>query len=58
MTLTPQDTLRAATALVVRVLEHLSVHDVHSCLEAEYGALTDAQAHEVLELASNAEVTI
>lgn len=50
--------LRAAQALAVEALERLSIHDVHETLEPLYGALTDAQAYEVLELASNAEVTI
>lgn len=58
MTLTPQDTLRAAQSVAREYLERLSVHEVHQLLEPEYGALTDAQAYEVLELASNAEVVI
>ncbi len=58
MTLTPQDTLRAATSVSVRALERLSVHDVHELLEAEYGALSDAQAYEVLEYVQGAHVQI
>lgn len=58
MTLSQADLIRAASTVSVQALERLSVHDVHQLLETEYGALTDAQAYEVLELAANAEVRI
>jgi hypothetical protein len=57
MNLSQQEVNMAAERVARDWLEKLSVHDIHELIEPYYGAVSDNQAYEILEYASNARVT-
>lgn len=58
MNLTQHDILRAAELAASEYLETMTVHDVHQIVERTHGAISDNQAHVILDYASGAHVTV